>query len=128
MPDEEGEEHKKGRKLSRREELEKQELEVAMPECDAQYILDHLFSIGITLGDSAVTHGEIESYQNNIGIRLNPWEILTIKRLSETYLSELHKAREVNAKTAWQDAPDYMSLSYRCALRSKAAVRKLAEL
>lgn len=125
MPDEEG---GKDKKLSRREDLEKQNFEVAMPECDAQYILEHLFNIGITLGDGAITHGEIESYQRNIGIRLNPWEILTIKRLSETYLSESHKARDINAETAWQDAPEYMSSSYRNAIRSKAAIRKLAEL
>lgn len=99
-----------------------------MPECDAQYIVEHLFNVGITLGDHATTHGEIESYQRNIGIRLTPWEVLTIKRLSETYLSESYKAREPNADTPWQDAPYYMTRAYRSAMRSKASIRKLAEI
>ncbi|MXS81579.1 hypothetical protein ABD07_00420 [Nitrosomonas oligotropha] len=124
MPDEEGGKNK----LSRREEFEKNKLDVEMPECDAQYVINHLFDIGITLGDQATTHGEIDSYQRNTGIELNTWEILTIKRLSETYLSESYKAREPNAATPWIEAPYYMTGAYRNAMRSKASIRKLAEI
>ena len=99
-----------------------------MPECEAQYIIEQLFNVGITLGDHATTHGEIESYQRNIGIRLTPWEVLTIKRLSEAYLSESYKAREPDSETPWADAPEYMTRAYRIAMRSKLSIRKLAEI
>ncbi|MBS0424614.1 MAG: hypothetical protein JSR71_09385 [Proteobacteria bacterium] len=123
MPNDEGGKNK----LSRREEFEKQDFEIAVPECDAQYVIKHLLDIGITLGDHATTHAEIESYQHNIGICLNPWEVLTIKRLSETYLNESYKARELNAETPWQDAPYYMTRSYRSAMRAKASIRNMAK-
>ena len=98
-----------------------------MPECQAYYMLEYMQDIGLSIGENALTHGEIESWQRNIGVRLNPWECRTIKRLSSAYLSEFHKASDPKAETVWEDAPYYMSAKYRNAMRAKNAIRKIAE-
>jgi len=98
-----------------------------MPECRAEYLLGVLFEIGMTLGDQPLTHGEIESYQRNIGIRLNAWEVRTIKRLSETYLSESYKATDKDADSAWSDPSRYQSRKFINDMRVRASLRETTE-
>lgn len=98
-----------------------------MPECRAEYLLGILFEIGLTLGDHPLTHGEIESYQRNIGIKLNAWEIRTIKRLSETYLNESYKATDIDADSAWSDPSGYLSKKFINDMRVRASLRKTIE-
>lgn len=45
------------------------------------------------MGESPVTHSEIESWQRNTGIELNSWEARTVRNLSIAYLNESHKAK-----------------------------------
>lgn len=99
-----------------------------MPQCQAFYLIEHLFDAGLTMGDKPITHGELESYQRNIGIKLVPWEIKSLKSLSEAYLAESRAATDKDAETAWDEAPGYMSAAYRRAMRVKANNRKLAEM
>jgi hypothetical protein len=113
--------------LSRRGTLEKEKKEVEMPECDAAYILDYLFDLGITEGDKPLSHSEIESWQRNIGIELQSFEVRFIRRLSVAYLHASHEMKSIDAETPWEDAPHYMSASYRNAMRVKAANRKILE-
>lgn len=113
--------------LSRRAALEKENKEIETPECDASYILDYLFDLGITEGDKPLSHGEIESWQHNMAIELQPFEARFIKRLSVAYLHASHEMKSIDAETPWEDAPRYMSASYRNAMRVKAANRKILE-
>lgn len=84
--------------------------------------------MGITLGDSAITHGELRSWMDNTGIRLSVWEVKSIKKLSQVYLSATYEARDVDAETPWEDAPYYMSAKWRKAMKLKQSIRKAAEV
>lgn len=98
-----------------------------MPECDAFYILEYLFEIGLTLGDAAITHSEIRAWMDNTGVDLTAWEARAIKVLSETYLSMCHESRNPETETPWADAPYYMSAKWRKAMKLKNSIRKAAE-
>ena len=76
-----------------------------MPECGAPHLVEYLIDMGVTQGEQAINHGEIESWQRQCGIELEPWEVRFVKRLSEAYLSESHAARDPDAKAPWVDAP-----------------------
>lgn len=76
-----------------------------MPECEAFYIVGYLVEMGVTQGEHSLSHCEIESWQRQCGIELQPWEVRFVKRLSEAYLNESHAARDPNAKAPWADAP-----------------------
>lgn len=99
-----------------------------MPDCQATYLLDHLFELGITLGDGAITHQELRAWMDNTGIELSAWEAQSIKRLSEAYLSGSYESRKQDAETPWEDAPFYMSSRWRKAMRLKQSIRKAAEV
>lgn len=69
-----------------------------MPEPgDAAYLLSHFREVGPTLGDAAISSSELRHYQENMGVRLNPWECKTLRRLSIEYLSESHRATQAEA-------------------------------
>ena len=76
-----------------------------MPECDALYIAAYLIELGVSQGEHALTWQELESWQRQCGVELEPWEVRFVKRLSEAYLSESHAARDPDAKAPWIDAP-----------------------
>jgi hypothetical protein len=71
---------------------------LVLPECVAQYLLDHLFEMGPTVPGGTsfapLPHSEIESWQRNSGVRLDPWECATIRRLSEQYIEQYHLSRD----------------------------------
>lgn len=115
-------------KISRRAEFERDNYPVEMPECDASYIIDYLFELGLTLGESAVTHGEIRAWMENTGVDLSAWEARSIKNLSSAYLSGCHESRDKDAETPWQEAPHYMSAKWRKAMIIKQSIRKAAEV
>ena len=117
-----------GGEISRRDEFERDDFPVELPECDAEYLLGYLFELGVVIGDGAITHGEIESWMSNTGIELTAWEARTLKTLSDAYLKANQGARKVDAETVWNDAPYYMSGKWRKAMRLKASIRKAAEI
>lgn len=114
--------------ISRRAEFERDNHPVEMPECDAEYVLEYLFELGITLGDSAINHAELRAWMDNTGIELSAWESRTIKALSEAYLSMSHEARSVDSETPWIEAPYYMSAKWRKAMRIKRSIRQAADV
>lgn len=85
-----------------------------MPECDAIYIASYLFEIGPVLhggmGETPLTHTEIEAWQRNTGIELEAWEAKVLHRLSLEYLSESQKATKPDAPAPWDNAP-YLRLA-----------------
>lgn len=117
---------KKEGERSRRESFKSTGVIIEFPECQAAYILGYLFEIGLLFGDQPIPHSEIDSWQRNIGINLQPFEVRFIKRLSEIYLSALHEMKAVNAPNPWEDSPYYMTNEFLNAQSSRAALRKLA--
>lgn len=102
--------------------------EPEMPPCDAQYVIGYLFEIGPTMGEGPVTHGEIESWQRNTGIRLTTWEARILKRLSLEYLGESQQATERGRPAPWADAPYAKPDPDRVAASLKASMYELKEL
>lgn len=97
-----------------------------MPECGAMYLLSYLTELGVTQGEHSLTHLEIESWQRQSGIELQPWEVRVVKRLSDIYLGESHVARDPDAEAPWADAPYVVAIARQTANRMKAAIRSLA--
>ena len=73
---------------------------------DAAYLLQHLWSVGPTNGDSAIDDGDLRNYQENMGITLNPWECRTLRRLSLDCLSESHKASKPDCPPPFAESTD----------------------
>lgn len=113
---------------TRRKEFEAKNQEVVMPYCDASYVIDYLFDLGVTLGDAPINHQEIRAWMENTGIELDTWEARTIKFLSEAYLSMTHEATKIDSETPWLDAPFYMSANYRKSMRVRDSIRKAATI
>ena len=99
--------------------------DVVMPECDALHIVGYLLEMGVSLGELPLTYSEIESWQRQCGVELQPWEVRFVKRLSEAYLSESHAARDPDADAPWIDAPYVVPTARQTANRMKAAIRGL---
>lgn len=114
--------------ISRCAEFERDKHPVETPWCDAFYILDYLFELGITLGEHAITHSELRAWMDNTGIDLSAWESQTIKKLSEAYLSGSYESKKADSETPWEDAPYYMSAKWRKAMKLKQSIRKAAEV
>lgn len=74
-------------------------------EC-GDYLISHLWAVGPTMsgsmGAGPLTHTELESYQRNIGVELSEWEISTLRRLSNEYLSESFNAKARDCKAPWE--------------------------
>lgn len=75
-----------------------EDYEPMMPEPgEAAYLLAHFREVGPTLGDAAISSGELRDYQENMGVHLSPWECKTLRRLSIEYLNETHRATKAEA-------------------------------
>lgn len=125
--------------MSRRDNLKKDldladDAELDMPpiEAEAQYLIAYLFEIGPTLaagmGNGPLTHSEIQAWQNNTGIELQPWEARFVKRLSNEYLNESQRAVARDCPAPWADAPYVRPAPNRVALAMQQSLRELAKL
>lgn len=102
MPDKREGDNSKGKGKPRRAQYGDN---VTMPECAGLYLVEYLVELGVTEGDKSLPNREIESWQRQSGIELQPWEVRLVKRLSDVYLSESHAARDPDAPAPWADAP-----------------------
>ena len=78
-----------------------------MPPIDgAEYLLAYLWEVGPimsgAMGSGPITHGEIQSWQWNTGVRLSAWEARALKQLSIEYLSEQHRAEKLGCEPPWK--------------------------
>ena len=97
---------------------------IEMPPCDGGYLVGYLFEVGPTMGESPVTHTEIESWQRNTGIELNSWEARTVRSLSIAYMNESHKATKRDCPAPYapadmsQDSRDAVALGIKNMMQS----------
>ena len=117
-----------GAELSRAEIFEQKNFDVLMPDCSAPYLIEYLLELGVSMGEHSLTHGELESWMNNTGIRLSAFEVRALKRLSQAYLSTGHAATKEDYPTPWDEAPYYMSKKYRKEQKLKASFKKAMEI
>jgi hypothetical protein len=103
----------------------------AMPPNDAPYLLEYFWEVGPALsggmGDAPLTFQEIQSYQDQIGIELQPWEVRLLRRLSGEYLAESQKATKLNYPAPWKPEENTVDKAVKAdSLRN--ALRDLAKL
>ena len=71
------------------------------------HLIGYLWEIGpmipAGMGLGPITQGEIQAWQANTGIDLQPWEARFLRRLSGEYLAELHAAEKPERQAPWSD-------------------------
>lgn len=64
----------------------------------ASYLLEHLWDAGPSMllgaGAAPLSQQELQAWQANVGVDLNPWEVRTLRALSASYLDQLLEARQ----------------------------------
>lgn len=132
MPDDPDNKGSGSKRISRKKEFEQDGVEVTMPDCEAEFLVSYLYEIGPAMsggmGESPLTHGEIEAWQRNTGIVLDTWQVRTLKNLSHEYLAESQNATKPDAPAPWLDAP-YLTVPIdRVALKMQQAMLELSKL
>lgn len=116
---------------SRREKLEARGIDIGMPPVDAPYLIGYLWDVGPTkssgMGASPIEQPDIESFQRNMGIELQPWEVRVLIRMSREYVSESSKATRSDYPAPWM--PERydthradVAKSLRAAMRQNASI------
>lgn len=116
-----------------RREQENEEYEPEMPPVDScAHLLRYLWEVGPVLGGGMapmpVTQQEIRSWQENSGVRLQPWEARWLRELSMAYLNELHKAEAPNRPAPWASEGAMRENMARAAQSMRRAFAEMANL
>lgn len=105
-------------------------MEPELPEVVCQYLLGYFMEIGPVaaggFGVAPVSHAEIEAWQRNTGIRLDPWEARAIRRASVAFVRTSHEAADENAEAPWADAPYVQRTPRMVADSLRSTLRKMA--
>lgn len=76
------------------------------PLAEGGYLVGYLLEIGPTMasgmGAGPITFGEIDRWCARMGIDLSPWETRTLRRLSNEYLGESHRAQKRGCEPPWK--------------------------
>ncbi len=68
-----------------------------------QYILDYLFEIGPTKGETPLEGPDLVAWEHLLGIEWQPWQSRLLIRLSRAYIGETHRARKYDAEPPWPE-------------------------
>lgn len=99
--------------ITRLQKMRADGIEPELPYIEAAYLVEYLNEIGPVMPDGPLTFGEVESWQRQTGIDLQPWEVRMLRRLSIEYGNESIRAKSPNCK------PPYGGLSRNPALDTK---------
>lgn len=76
------------------------------PVAAGEHLIGYLFEIGPAdyggAGAAVIRYAEIAAASALLGLRLAPWEVRTLRRLSAAYVSELHKAEKRDRQPPWR--------------------------
>jgi hypothetical protein len=116
-----------------RRDNESQEYEPEMPPVEGcAHILRYLWEVGPVLGGgmapAPITQQEIRAWQENSGVRLQPWEARWMRDLSMVYLSELHAAESPNRQPPWESDGMVRESQARAAQAMRRAFTAMADL
>ena len=70
-----------------------------MPEVKLTYLAELFFDLGMASVDTAIVplnFGEIAAFKTASNIDMSPFDILTLKKMSESYVSWIHKGKAQN--------------------------------
>lgn len=107
--------------VSRLKKMQKEGRALEMPPLLAPYLVQYLYEVGPTMPDSMgsvpLSFSELQSWQAQIGIELQSWEVRLLRRLSYDYLSASQEAEDPACPPPW--APDEMTEASREAVSRK---------
>lgn len=111
--------------------LTEEGIEPDLPGVTCRYLLEYLFEIGPAMpgamGEVPLTHGEIEAWQRNTGIRLQPWEARALRRASIEYVRASIDSTDAQAPAPYRgEAGDLKVAIVATDLRDD--IRRLAKL
>ena len=95
-----------------------------MPPLDKEvrHLVDYLLEVGPAMGtgmgEVPVSHLELQAWQQQVGIDLQPWEVRTLRRLSRDWVVESHKASSPSATAPWRPDEDVNRQTVDSGLRS----------
>lgn len=73
----------------------------------SDHIVGYLFEIGpiVTtgMGTAPISHQEMQAWQHNVGIALEPWQARLIRQLSHDYIAEMQRAEKPDCPAPWGD-------------------------
>ena len=102
-----------------------------MPPVTADYLLGYFYEIGPTIvgamGEGPLTHGELAAWQAGVGLKLAPWEVRFLRRLSIEYLNQSQKAEKADCLSPWDADAERRDLG-EVARSMKASIEELAQL
>lgn len=79
------------------------------PEIQMRYLVDLLFEAGPVMsggmGPAMLSELELQAFQNNRGIVLQPWEVTMLRRLSKEWLEESDRAEAHDARAPFGALP-----------------------
>lgn len=93
-------------------------LEPDLPSVDSRQLLDVLFEVGPTMaagmGAGPITFSEMAAWQQQIGVRLSPWQVRAVRQLSLDYILQADKSQDRDCPAPW--VPEAMTAERRDAL------------
>lgn len=89
------------------EKLLAEEATIPLPDVgDGLYLVNTLDEIGAALqsgmGLSPITWQEIKSWSDCTGMKLSPWELITLKEMSHAYAVELSQKQDRKRQAPWK--------------------------
>lgn len=74
------------------------------------YLIEHLMEVGPTtstgMGPTPITWSEMQAWQQQRGIELQPWEASLLRGLSRDYASEMARAASIDCPAPWVSPED----------------------
>ncbi len=121
----------KPKPLTRLEQMKMRKVEATWPPLPVDYIIDWLFEIGPSvagsMGESAMTLGQINDDLAAIGIDADAWELRTLRRLSKAYVAQRHLSEDPKCLEPRLDEIEALKARRQdVAARLEAAFRMLA--
>lgn len=83
-----------------------------LPDCPAPHLVEMLLEAGPVqssgMGVGAITWGELESWQRQTGLQLQPWEVRMLRELSRAYAVQIDAAQDSDcpSPTAVEPSPE----------------------
>jgi hypothetical protein len=129
----------KGRKpqgmQSRAEALRAQGAEVPLPPLreEAEHLVGYLFDVGpvlpAVLGVVPLPYSELQAWQQQSGLDLQPWEVKLLRQLSRDYAIEAKAASDAGRPAPWvaikrSDAGDRVARQISLSMRARVLAQK----
>ena len=73
-----------------------------LPEVKLTYLVELFFDMGMASVNTALVpldFGEISAFKSAANINMTPFDIVTIKKMSESYVSWVHKGKAINCNS-----------------------------